>query len=72
MNSKRIPDLLFLADNAFLVHYKTISVSGFAECIERFTEQLGLARYSLYLQDYGGPVGFRLAAAHLERVTRTV
>ena len=38
------------------------------DVIERFTEQLGLARYSLYLQDFGGPVGFRLAARRPERV----
>jgi pimeloyl-ACP methyl ester carboxylesterase len=31
-------------------------------------EQLGVARYSLYLHDYGGPVGFRIMAAHPERV----
>jgi pimeloyl-ACP methyl ester carboxylesterase len=36
--------------------------------IERFTEALGLNRYALYMQDYGGPVGFRLAIAHPERV----
>lgn len=29
---------------------------------------LGLSKYSLYMQDYGGPVGFRLAIAHPERV----
>jgi pimeloyl-ACP methyl ester carboxylesterase len=34
----------------------------------RFTETLGLNRYVLYMQDYGGPVGFRLAIAHPERV----
>jgi pimeloyl-ACP methyl ester carboxylesterase len=34
----------------------------------RFTEQLGLDRYILLVQDYGGPVGFRLATAHPERV----
>jgi pimeloyl-ACP methyl ester carboxylesterase len=36
--------------------------------IERFTEQLDLQRYGLYMQDFGGPVGFRLASAHPERV----
>ena len=36
--------------------------------IERFTETLGLSRYVLYLQDYGGPVGFRLALQHPARV----
>jgi pimeloyl-ACP methyl ester carboxylesterase len=37
--------------------------------VEQFTEQLGLARYGLYLQDFGGPVGFRLATRHPERVS---
>jgi pimeloyl-ACP methyl ester carboxylesterase len=32
------------------------------------TEALGLSRYTLYMQDYGGPVGFRMALAHPERV----
>jgi pimeloyl-ACP methyl ester carboxylesterase len=35
-----------------------------AEVIIRFTEGMGLTRYSLYMQDYGGPVGFRMALAH--------
>ena len=39
-----------------------------AEIMEHFTERLGIGRYSLYLQDYGGPVGFRLALAHPERL----
>jgi pimeloyl-ACP methyl ester carboxylesterase len=33
-----------------------------------FTQALGLARYTLYMQDYGGPVGFRMILAHPERV----
>lgn len=44
------------------------SFDHFAEIIEKFTEKLGLDKYSLYLMDYGAPVGFRLAAAHPERV----
>jgi len=43
-----------------------------ADIIEKFTEQLGLQQYSLYMQDFGGPVGFRLAARHPERVTSLV
>ncbi len=39
-----------------------------AEVIEKFTESLGLNKYSIYLMDYGAPVGFRLAAKHPERV----
>jgi len=40
----------------------------FAEIMNLFAEALGLARYTLYMQDYGGPVGFRLALAHPERI----
>ena len=35
---------------------------------DKFLEQSGISRYTLYMQDYGGPVGFRIAAAHPERV----
>ena len=31
-----------------------------AEIMNHFTEALGLSRYTLYMQDYGGPVGFRM------------
>ena len=34
--------------------------------------QLGLRHYTFYLQDYGGPVGLRLALAHPERVQALV
>ncbi len=39
-----------------------------AEIVDHFTEALGLSRYTLYMQDYGGPVGFRMALAHPERI----
>lgn len=39
-----------------------------ASVIERFLEALGLTRYSLYLQDYGGPIGLRLATRQPERL----
>jgi pimeloyl-ACP methyl ester carboxylesterase len=39
-----------------------------AETMNRFTEALGLSRYTLYMQDYGGPVGFRMALAHPDRI----
>lgn len=40
----------------------------FADIIEELTNHLGLERYSLYVMDYGAPVGFRLATKHPERV----
>ena len=38
-----------------------------AEIMDHFTEALGLSHYALYMQDYGGPVGFRMILAHPER-----
>jgi pimeloyl-ACP methyl ester carboxylesterase len=40
----------------------------YAEIMNHFTETLGLTRYTLYMQDYGGPVGFRMALAHPDRI----
>ena len=39
-----------------------------ADLVEKFTDKLGLERYSLYLMDYGAPVGYRLATRRPERV----
>jgi pimeloyl-ACP methyl ester carboxylesterase len=39
-----------------------------ADVIERFTDENGIGRYSLYMFDFGAPVGFRLATRHPERV----
>jgi len=41
---------------------------GFAEIIDGFTVKLGLYKYSLYVMDYGAPVGYRIAVKHPERV----
>ena len=39
-----------------------------ASVMNDFTQALGLSHYTLYMQDYGGPVGFRMALEHPERV----
>lgn len=39
-----------------------------AEVMDKFIEAVGLTRYSLYVMDYGAPIGFRIAAKHPERV----
>ncbi|WP_143301100.1 alpha/beta fold hydrolase, partial [Candidatus Entotheonella palauensis] len=39
-----------------------------ANVMDRFVQQLGLSTYSLYVMDYGAPIGFRLAVKHPERV----
>jgi pimeloyl-ACP methyl ester carboxylesterase len=38
-----------------------------AAMIEKFTKALELKTYAVYMQDYGGPIGFRLALADPER-----
>jgi pimeloyl-ACP methyl ester carboxylesterase len=39
-----------------------------ASVMTHFAEALGLPKATLYMQDYGGPVGFRMALAHPERI----
>src|SRR5262245_38589587 len=43
-----------------------------ATVIDSFTEKLGLTTYAIYVQDYGAPVGYRLAVKHPERITAVV
>jgi len=40
------------------------SFDRLAEVTEHFLEKLGLNRFSLYVQDYGAPIGFRIATRH--------
>src|SRR5580698_9225462 len=40
-----------------------------AKVIDDFTEKVGLAKYAIYVQDYGAPVGYRLAVKHPERIS---
>lgn len=44
------------------------SFDNLAQTMDRFLQTIVQERYILYLQDYGGPIGFRIAAAHPERV----
>jgi pimeloyl-ACP methyl ester carboxylesterase len=48
------------------------SFDALANTILAFTDALKLARYALYVFDYGAPTGFRLAMARPERVTAIV
>jgi pimeloyl-ACP methyl ester carboxylesterase len=46
--------------------------AGYGAFLERFVERLGLARYAIYLHDYGSQSGFRLAMAAPEKVAALV
>src|SRR5271163_1907023 len=50
----------------------TYTFDHLAETINALLEQLKISRYSLYLQDYGAPVGYRIMLAHPERVQALV
>ncbi|HEU0273936.1 MAG TPA: alpha/beta fold hydrolase, partial [Candidatus Udaeobacter sp.] len=52
-------------------HYK-YSFDALANTMLAFTETLQLKQYSLYVFDYGAPVGLRLAMARPDRVTAIV
>jgi pimeloyl-ACP methyl ester carboxylesterase len=43
-----------------------------ASVVDALTQQLGISHYALFVQDYGGPVGFRLALMHPERIDAIV
>ena len=46
----------------------TYTFDHIARLIDRFTEALQLQRFSLFLFDYGAPIGMRLALWHPERI----
>lgn len=48
------------------------SFAHYARLVDGLVSQLGAKRYALYVQDYGAPVGYRLALLHPERVTALV
>lgn len=43
-----------------------------SQVMEKFTDRVGLSRYTLFMQDYGAPVGMRLAGARPQAVTAMV
>jgi pimeloyl-ACP methyl ester carboxylesterase len=81
------PMLPLLADRYHLIapdypgfgHSSAPSPSSFdytfdnlARVMDELTRRLGITSYVLFMQDYGGPVGFRMAFAHPERVRALV
>ena len=46
----------------------TYTFDHVADVMEHFVDAVGLKRYALYMQDFGGPIGFRLAARRPQKV----
>jgi pimeloyl-ACP methyl ester carboxylesterase len=43
-----------------------------ADHVDELLDHLGLQRYAIYVQDYGAPVGWRLALRHPERIAAII
>lgn len=50
----------------------TYSFDRLTEITEKLIAHLGLERFAIYIQDYGAPIGLRIAAARPERVTAII
>ncbi len=48
------------------------SFDNLARVLDKFTKAVGANKFALYVQDYGAPIGFRIASAHPERITGLV
>jgi pimeloyl-ACP methyl ester carboxylesterase len=48
------------------------SFARYAELVDALLTALHVERYALYVQDYGAPVGYRLALRHPERVSALI
>jgi pimeloyl-ACP methyl ester carboxylesterase len=57
------------APPADALHYTFDTIAGF---VERFTDELRLSRYAMVVQDYGGPVGMRLALRRPDRLSALI
>jgi len=45
---------------------------NFAVTIDAFLEKKGITSFAMMIQDFGAPVGFRIATAHPERITAII
>ncbi|ACT51888.1 alpha/beta fold hydrolase [Methylovorus glucosotrophus] len=50
----------------------TYSFDNLAMVIDKLTIRLGLGKFAIYVQDYGAPVGYRIASAHPEKISAIV
>ncbi len=67
------PDYPGYGHSSMLMHDKVAyTFDNLAKVIDECTEKLGLTKFALYVQDYGVPVGYRLAVKHPERITAIV
>lgn len=67
------PDYPGYGHSSMPLHDKfTYTFDNVAKVIEEFSQKVGLTKYAIYVQDYGAPIGYRLASAHPDRITAIV
>lgn len=67
------PDLLGFGHSAAPgVADFTYTFDALADLTAGLLDQIGLTRYAIYVQDYGAPIGWRLALGHPDRITAIV
>src|SRR5215510_917827 len=63
------PDYLGFGQSSMPSHKDfAYTFENLTNIVEQLVEKLGLSNYSLYVMDYGAPVGYRLALRHPDRV----
>jgi pimeloyl-ACP methyl ester carboxylesterase len=63
------PDYPGFGQSSMPDHTKfTYTFENFTNIVEKLVEQLGLGKFSLYVMDYGAPVGYRLALRRPDQV----
>lgn len=48
------------------------SFDHLASVVDKLTTEIGLTKFAIYVQDYGAPIGYRLASAHPDKITAIV
>jgi pimeloyl-ACP methyl ester carboxylesterase len=54
------------------VNQFTYSFDRLTEITEKLIERLGLARFAIYIHDYGAPIGLRIASTQPERISAII
>lgn len=64
------PDYPAFGNSAYPAREKfNYSFAGFADIVARFIDVIGIKNYTIYIQDYGAPIGLRLALLRPDRIT---
>ena len=48
------------------------SFDNLAAVVDKLTIRLGLGKFAIYVQDYGAPIGYRIASAHPQKISAII